>query len=298
MIAEGCSRLVLGTVQLGMDYGIANSSGCPNEAVALEIVRAAWQGGVREFDTAQGYGESEAVLGRVFAKLGISADVSVVTKPDKVLDYFDEQAVFASLRGSCDRLGARRLGAVLLHSESFLDSWDDLIRDKFESLRVQGIVERVGISVYSPESALLALRTPGIDVVQIPYNALDRRFENAGVFDEAKQQGKVLYLRSIYLQGLLLMNPNRLPANVVHAKAVLAEFQAFAVKLGLTPLSLALAFVRDAHPGSKVIFGAETPEQVAESLRLWSVEVPSDLVETVQTRFGDVSENVLNPSSW
>ena len=298
MPAASPKRLVLGTVQLGMDYGVANATGRPDAATALEIVREAWQGGVREFDTAQGYGESEAVLGGIFAELGIAEEARVATKPDKSLDYGDLEALAEAVRNSARRMGVPRLQTVLLHSETFLDAWDLGLSGRFSALRDQGLLERTGISVYSPQAALRALATDGLDAVQIPCNALDRRFERAGVFLEAEERGKTLYVRSVYLQGLLLMNPDQLPGRVAHAKNVVARFQALAQRLGLSPAGLALAYVREAHAGVRVLFGAETPAQVRENLALWAATSPQGLVEEVRAVFDDVSETILNPAQW
>ena len=81
MVSDSCSEpFVLGTAQLGFDYGVVNRAGKPEFESACEIVSAAWQGGVRQFDTAQGYGESEAVLGRIFQELHIEGSVKIHTK--------------------------------------------------------------------------------------------------------------------------------------------------------------------------------------------------------------------------
>lgn len=183
------NRLVLGTAQLGFAYGIANTAGQPNQPLATEIVGAALDGGIIEFDTAQGYGDSEKVLGASFEELGCANYVEVVSKVGTEL--LSNSVVLAdSINCSLERLKINSLQSLLLHQEDSLRMWDKGLRETVYSCLNQGLIRSVGISVYDPEIALRALGTDGIDLVQIPSNLFDRRFERAGVFDFAQKLGK------------------------------------------------------------------------------------------------------------
>ena len=292
------ARLVLGTAQLGMDYGIANRSGRPDEARALDLVRAAWRGGVRAFDTARDYGDAETVLGRCLTAMGVSAQARVVTKPDPGLDISLPGALEQSVRQSLDRLGVPRLHGLLLHRETLLDHWDAGLGESMRGLVRAGLVERIGVSVYAPAAALRALKADGLDLLQLPSGLLDRRFETAGVFEAAARRGVEVQVRSVFLQGLVFLDPDTLPPGMEHAREAVAGVARLAEETGLPRMALALAYVREALDPALVVFGAETPEQVRRNLEAWSVDAPAGLVERVRAAFPDVAETILNPVLW
>jgi len=292
------SQLVLGTAQLGMSYGVANKTGQPDMDTAESIVAAAWEGGIREFDTAQAYGESERVLGNVLGALKIIGDAKVITKLHPALDHKDPDTIRRALGESLARIGVSKLYGLMLHREASLDVWEMGLGQTLQECVDAGLVELLGISVYTPEKALRALETDGITLVQIPSNLLDRRFEEAGVFRKANRRGKAIYLRSIFLQGLLLMLPEELPESMQFVAPVLKRLIAFAEKVGLSVKQLALAYAQAIHPEAKVIFGSETVKQVRENLALWATSIPSDVIKEVRKEFRDISETILDPRFW
>jgi aryl-alcohol dehydrogenase-like predicted oxidoreductase len=281
-----------------MSYGVANKTGQPDMDTAESIVAAAWEGGIREFDTAQAYGESERVLGNVLGALKITGDVRVMTKLHPEIDHKDPHTLRRALGESLARIGVSKLYGLMLHREAFLDLWDMGLGQTLQEYVNKGFVELLGISVYTPEKALRALETDGIKIVQIPSNLLDRRFEEAGVFREANRRGKVIYLRSVFLQGLLLMLPEELPESMQFAAPILKRLIGFATKVGLSVKQLALAYAQAMHAEAKVIFGSETVKQLRENLALWATSIPSDVVKEVREEFRDISETILDPRFW
>ncbi|NTW43221.1 MAG: aldo/keto reductase, partial [Anaerolineaceae bacterium] len=165
--------LVLGTAQLGLNYGIANKTGQPDRQLANAIIQEAWENGIQEFDTAQGYGESEQVLGAALRRLNISDKVKVITKFHPMLDHLDpgimEDAVVASLK----RIGVPKLHGIMLHREEMLALWHRGLSEIVTGFVAKGIVRKIGISVYSPDKAIEAINTEGINMVQVPTNVLD-----------------------------------------------------------------------------------------------------------------------------
>ena len=292
------SRLVLGTAQFGMRYGIANKIGQPDFLSVQSIVAEVWESGVREFDTAQAYGESERVLGKVLRSLGIAREAKVISKLHPAIDHQDSNALNLALQQTLARLGLAKLYGLMLHTEDLLDLWETGLKDTLDKFIEQGLVERIGVSVYSPQKAARALRTNGISLVQLPSNLLDRRFEKAGVFHEAKSFGKEIYVRSVFLQGLLLMSDSDLPASMRFANTVAKRLINFANETGFSLKQLALGYVRSAYPEQKVLLGCETLEQVRENLEIWSKETPRDIVDRVRREFQDIPEKILNPSLW
>ncbi|MBI4143088.1 aldo/keto reductase, partial [Candidatus Uhrbacteria bacterium] len=259
-------ELILGTAQLGQAYGIANRAGQPDVTTARMIVTTAWEYGIRTFDTAPEYGDAEARLGDAFAAIGIVRDARVVTKLASDIDLDDLDAVVGNVERSRTRLGIPRFDGLLVR-RTLLPQWNT-VRRALESLRDQGIVERVGISVYTPEEALQALALDDVTFIQVPTNILDRRFLMAGVFDRAQAFGKRIVVRSIFLQGLLTMRPEE-ATPIAGAHEALHSIRRVSEKLGVSPLALALAYVRERCPDADVLIGAETPQQVSELAALW-----------------------------
>jgi len=292
------SRLVLGTAQLGMNYGIANTNGQPDYPTARDIVHECWENGICEFDTAQAYGHSERILGKVLNELGISAKANIVTKLDPAIDHSDRVALNDALFSSLDNLGVKSLQGLMLHNEDLLDLWEKGLGRTLLDMVDSGLVKRLGVTVYSPEKAVQALKTEDISMVQIPTNMFDRRFEKSGVFDLAAEKQKTVYVRSVFLQGLLLMSPNSLPAHMQFAAPVLNRLGDFSRHVGKSIHELCIGYIKHLFTVSRPVLGAETVSQVKENLKLWGTVWPGRLVRKIQREFGDIDEVILNPSLW
>ena len=295
---ESSSRLVLGTAQLGIDYGIANIIGKPDYFQAKSIIQKAWEKGIREYDTAQGYGESEKVLGNALRSLGISSEVRVITKLDPNIEHLDKAALEQAVRGSLTHLNIPILYGLMLHREEYLELWQKGLGEILQDFVLKGLTEHVGVSIYSPEKAMFALETEGISIVQIPSNILDRRFERAGVFEKAERKRKQIYVRSVFLQGLAVMRIEELPRHMEFAASVLRRIDSLCNDAGLTRQALSLGYVKEAYPNAKIIFGAESHEQVEENMVYWNESLPVDMVDRVKETFDNVEERILNPVFW
>lgn len=292
------SRLVLGTVQLGIPYGIANKTGQPDQTTAQAIVQKAWENGIREFDAAQGYGDSEYVLGSALTALGIVSEARVITKFAPYLNHHDKSAMSKALDESLKRLRVPNLYGIMLHREEQLDLWHKGIGEVLLSFVQDGRVEKIGVSVYSPDRALQALETDGIEMLQVPSNLLDNRFLDAGVFRLADEKGKHIYIRSIFLQGLILMDLDELPGRMEFARPILERLVSISKKFGMTRQEIALGYLKAKVPNACIIFGAETPEQVEENVASWRKTFPGSLVAHLQEIFISVDERILNPVLW
>ncbi len=293
------ARLVLGTAQLGMAYGVANTSGRPDAQASAALVRAAWDHGIRYFDTAQHYGASEAVLGACLDAMPDPQEARVVTKLAPTRDFATPEAVAAAVRESRQRLGLERLEGVMLHAESRLDAWDRVFAPGFATLAASGEIVSSGVSLYAPRRALEALDRPGCSIIQIPANVLDRRFEREGVFAKAARRGARVFVRSVFLQGLLLMEPAALPPGLAAAAGFLDRYRGLCRRFGLSPRTLALAYARERYPEACILFGAETPAQVLQNVADWNHVLPHGAMTAVEAAFAEEApEEVVNPSLW
>ena len=224
-----------------MPYGIANKTGQPDFETAVSIIKTAWEYGIREFDTAQAYGESEAVLGRAFLSLGISNDVRIITKLDPKLEPQQRQKIKRAVDRSLERLQIPCLYGIMLHREEWLDNLNHGLEKTLQALVLDGTIQHLGVSLYTPAKAVQALESDIFDMIQVPANILDRRFADAGVFNLANEKRKQVYIRSVFLQGLLLMKPEDLSARMAFAKPTLSKIDNLCAQYKYTRQEIALA---------------------------------------------------------
>ena len=289
------SKLVLGTAQFGYDYGIANQVGKPPYQAVLQILERAFEGGVNALDTAALYGDSEVVLGRALNDLGLRERAFVITKfpwvhqsGDEHPDRFLEKGIVRALRN----LGLERLPLCLFHR------YDDLpYLDAALALKEKGYVEHVGISVYEPEQALEALSLDGIEALQVPTNILDRRFLECEIPVRAQRRGISVFVRSVYLQGVLGLSDGDLPDFLQDLHPVRRRLARIAGGQGLA--SLALRYVASLPGVLGVLTGLETLAQLEDNLAwLGRGELSRETMEEIDRAVVDVPRRLLDMRKW
>jgi aryl-alcohol dehydrogenase-like predicted oxidoreductase len=293
------SRLMLGTVQFGLPYGVANRSGMPSFDEVCAILTCAHAHGVTCLDTAAAYGSSEEVLGRALVASGLAAAMTVVTKVralgDEPLTAREaaakvEESVVTSLRW----LRLERLPLCLMHREEDYRHFDALL-----ALQARGLVERVGVSVYMPAAMARILDDGVAEAVQLPASLLDQRFQRQGLLRLAQEQGVAVFARSVYLQGLLLMpEPELLPefAAVAETRRTLEQL---AEEAGITLAELAVRYLLSLEGITSVLTGVETQAQMEENAAL-AARGPLDaaLVAHINHLGPDFPDDVLLPYRW
>ncbi|WP_276512329.1 aldo/keto reductase [Desulfovibrio subterraneus] len=290
--------MVLGTAQLGMPYGVANSLGRPDQDMARRIVRQAWENGVTFFDTAQAYADSELVLGDALHCIGAEARANVITKLHPRFFRESPSLILAELSRSLQRCQVKSFYGVMLHDESGCDLLACGLGEALAEARNSGMARSIGVSVYTPRRAIEALKNKLITQIQLPANIVDRRFSKQYVFEMAEEQGKQVFIRGALLQGVLCLNPDQLPQRVQHAATMLEEYIEFCRRHGLAPAAAALTYLKNKFSSAFVLFGAETEEQVVQNIGYWKTAVPSGFMEEADLLFKEQDELVLNPSNW
>ena len=290
-------RLALGTAQLGMPYGIANRNGRPSEETATGIIETACLEGIRLFDTASSYGESEAVLGRCFQKIRTGPEPLIITKLDP--DLNEARPILESIYRSLNRLKQPILWGLLLHREEMLDSWDELFRPVLQEARSLGLVLSFGVSVYSPERALQALECKDLDIIQLPANVFDRRMSRSGIFTRARDQGIKIFIRSVYLQGLALMKPFERPGQMSFAKTALDTLDSFCLERDLEKRAFLLHYLLLRYPEAVILFGAENGEQVKQNCSIAKQDLVSEEICNQWDQLWPLdNERLVNPTLW
>jgi len=202
-------RLALGSAQFGLAYGVSNQNGQVSRDEVREIIAQARRASVDTIDTAIAYGDSEACLGEA----GVT-DFKIVTKLPPLPEGTDDvgQWVTTLMNGSLERLRVPHIHGLMLHrADQLLGPQGKALAAALKQVQREGMVAKVGISVYDPEQ--LAVITPFFspDIVQAPLNLLDRRLETSGWLQRLHEAGAEVHARSAFLQGLLLMDPAAMP---------------------------------------------------------------------------------------
>lgn len=264
------SPMTLGTVQLGMNYGIANDAGKPDEEKSFSILRTALEGGVTALDTARAYGDSELVIGR-FLKQWQGKMPAIVTKIPKLQgDSPKELEKFAteSVEQSLERLGVNKVDAVMLHGAKDPILHGKACADAVKALLDHGYTDRVGVSIYTAEDIEGMLPYDIFSVTQVPMSIFDQQLIAGGSIDKLKQRDYTVFVRSVFLQGLFFLDPEKVtdPILVEHAVPKIRLLQKIAADLGMSVAQLAIAFMRDCAGVTSLVLGADTPEQVKANI--------------------------------
>jgi aryl-alcohol dehydrogenase-like predicted oxidoreductase len=256
------NKLIIGTVQFGMAYGVANRNGQVQREEARAILSRIREAGVQTLDTAIVYGESEKVLGEV----GVG-DWRVISKlpPLPANESSIQKWVQSSVEGSLARLKMSRLHGLLFHNPDDLQGMHGLALYKaVQLLKEQGLVKKIGISIYSPDELPSLCEKFHFDIVQAPFNVLDRRIVTSGWAQKLKAMGTEIHVRSVFLQGLLLMNQR--PAAFAKWATLWQDWDQWLEKTSVSALKASLNFALQEPAIDHVVIGVESESQLSEIL--------------------------------
>jgi aryl-alcohol dehydrogenase-like predicted oxidoreductase len=252
-------KILIGTASFGQSYGIANSSN-PDAIECRGILQFAEKAGFHGVDTAADYLHAESIIGN-----HQSQALKVFTKLSRKVNLADPNDVFGSFQASLATLHRKEVRGVMPHSvENFLSSGADFVRS-METLKERGKISRWGLSLYAPEELTLALKIAKPDFVQVPLNYLDRRFQAGSFLDQVSTHGIELHVRSIFLQGALLMANEALPIQLEGIRIHLSELQDLARESGNSVYGFLLAFALNSPAVQLGIIGINDQRQI-ESL--------------------------------
>lgn len=287
------NRIVLGTVQFGLRYGIANSGGQVTGQEARRILSSAWEAGIRTLDTAVLYGGSEAQLGAVGVR-----DWQIITKLPAMPDGVSSAAEWmrCEVTASLSRLGVDTLDGLLLHRPAqLLDAQGQALYSALVGLREAGRVSRIGISVYGPHELDALPPSMRFDIVQAPWNVLDQRMTRSGWAAQLEASGCEFHARSIFLQGLLLMSPGARPAHFSRWNTLLGAWDDWLARHDLSPLQACLQQALAAPGVARIVVGVDSAAQLAQI-----VSAASQARHAPVLPAGMFTEDpaLLNPAMW
>jgi len=285
------NRLALGTAQFGMPYGMTNRGGRPGQKTVKAVLQQAKAAGMDTLDTAIDYGDCETVLGRA----GIN-DWRVITKlpavPDDVTDVVEwtEQNVDQSMR----RLQVDCLHGLLLHRPGqLMTSRGAKVYQVLEDLKCRGLVHAIGVSIYEPQELDTLSSHYHFDLVQTPLNIFNQQLLQSGWLHKLKPAGTEIHVRSVFLQGLLLLTPDELPEQFGRWRSLWDRWYAWLGETGLTPLQACLRFVLSQKEIDRVIVGIENRQQLRQI-----VDAAEDSLPGIPADMHCNDPDLTNPTRW
>lgn len=280
-------KLAIGTAQFGMPYGISNKNGQTPQLEVKKILDMAFASGIDTLDTAAAYGDSEVTLGRV----GV-AGWRVISKIPPMPVGSGSEWAFNQIRGSLSNLRVNEITGILLHAPKQLLSpgGAEIIRglEKAKSLE---LVRKIGFSIYSPDClpGLLGAFKP--DIVQLPLNILDQRAINTGWISKMIELDIEIHVRSIFMQGLLLMSPDQRPVYFHKWDELFQEWDSVIAEKDV--FEACFSFIKSVKGISRVVVGVESQAQLRQLLSAWNRAMPM-----TAPQFSCEDEALVCPSNW
>jgi len=288
------SKLCLGTVQFGLNYGIANTKGKPSQQMVNDIIDYVCAEEINCFDTAQAYGNSQVVLG---VSLNEKKNNFIISKLKSEL--FKSNAI-EEVKKSLKDLNAESLFALLLHDSKLLATWNAKDSLMVEQLICSKKIKYFGVSIYTQEDFDLAIENDNISFIQIPFNLFDQRAIEHNWFIRAKQKNKLIFIRSIFLQGLLLMGKNTIPQKLASIHQYIDKLERLCFEYGLTRSQLSLSFVDTIAKDSLLLFGCDNLDQAQQNVKNFNnlQYLDNKILETLISEFKHIDEKLYNPTLW
>jgi aryl-alcohol dehydrogenase-like predicted oxidoreductase len=282
------SKIVLGTVQFGLKYGINNQFGVPNDNEITSIFNEAYKSGISILDSASSYGDAEIKISKLS-----KVSFEIISKFPQISS---EDVFFDILFNSLNNLKIDYLHGFLAHNANSIIE-NPSIWKYLEKAKNKKYVKKIGYSLYTIEQLekLLELNFYP-DIVQLPYSLLDRKFEQ--YFSFLREKSVEIHVRSVFLQGLYFRQTNNLPANLVKLTKPLNQIDELCEKYKLNKAALALNFAVQNKSIDKVVIGVDKLVQLKENIdmvNIWNYndnifdEIKSIIVENPE---------LLNPNNW
>ena len=302
---EHISKITLGTAQLGYPYGIANQIGEISPINATEILRHSINMKINSFDTAPNYGKSEEVIGN-FIQNSKKDFMRITTKIPKIvlgnegkINSSVHNFINQSIKNSSKKLQIKKIPICLLHNPEDMKLFRDDISSSFNKLKKENRIELSGVSVYTIEHVKEFLNQNEFDVIQIPINIFNSKIINSGLLSELKKSNKIIFARSIYLQGLFFLNPKEIPTHLEKVKLKLESLYEISKEYGRSIEDIAFSFIRVISEIDSMIIGVESLNQLKNNIKLLNSPALNDkLVNKIYREFNNISEEIVNPSLW
>ena len=286
-------KLGLGTVQWGLPYGLNNINGITSPDIVASLLREARNYGIDILDTASQYGRSEGVLG-----CNPLEKFKIVTKTPSFKCSYISDVEIKHLKDAFEHsrklLSGQKIYALLVHrAENILISEGQRLITEMRRLQDSGLVEKIGVSVYDSTQVDLILKKFKPDVIQLPLSILDQRMHLSGHLEQLKNLGVEIHVRSVFMQGLLLMPLKNIPLFFEPIRPLLTRWHVAAHEQGLTPSQAAIAFVKNLPFVDTVLIGLDNLTQFHSCVKDFSLNAAFD-----SDGLACSDPTFINPSLW
>lgn len=283
------TKLVLGTAQFGTNYGATNIVGHLADEEVRRIFKVALQNGIDSLDTAQAYGDAESRIGELS---GSSKQFNVISKFSTSALPPEKESLYLATK---IRLKSQRLSALLFHNATDLfGQFGNLSLEILREARRNNEISKIGVSIYTLNDLKKTLDVfPDLDLVQLPANILDLKLLSSPEISALRDKGVEIHVRSIYLQGLLLRDPEKLETWQSPIKFALKELNLYCNENNISLMQLAISAIKF-HPNtSSVVVGVTGHRELSETIASWK-----SCEETVTPLLTEVSSIFLDPRNW
>jgi aryl-alcohol dehydrogenase-like predicted oxidoreductase len=285
------SRIILGTANFGNRYGVANKGKLLSKGESELILNWAQKNGINHFDSALSYGDSSEILR---SHIDHSYEPEIDTKLDEKTCQ-SGKLIVETVKSILHNLGVPQLSVLYLHREELLQGplASEISLGLKEVLKL-GFAKKIGVSVYS-ESAVLSCKEalPELSVFQVPENICDRRLASSQAVKNMALDGNSFMVRSIFLQGLLLMKPNLIPEHLRSSSTSIQELITFARNNSITVMELCLAYAKSISWANGIVVGVAALDQLIEIQKSSSL-----LPERWETSISTLPVEILDPRKW
>lgn len=291
-------KIGIGTAQLGMRYGIANKSSKITLNNFEKILNYSLKKKILLIDTANAYGNSENKIGRLFSKNKKFKKFKVITKING-LRKFNNKNIYSKtlelINLSINKINVKNLEGVLLHDINDLkSSKSERIIEALNKIKKKGLIKKLGISAYDINDVIKYINKFNFDFIQFPLNIFDQRILDNQILKKLKDKKVEIHIRSIFLQGLLLIPENNLPNNF-KKNIYLKKWYKFLFKHRISALEACADFIKSNKVYSKAIIGFDNSKQFFDFLKYFCNKKKLNL------SYKDLSVNnlkIINPSKW
>lgn len=299
------SKLSLGTVALGIDYGIFKHQVKPKSQESFKILSHALKYGINTLDTARTYGEAESLIGEHFTQ-DEKKNLTIITKfkiskAGIINKDIARKEALESLRTSLLHLKLDKIPICLFHMDPdlMINQVLEILPELFIELKNEGLIDHAGISVYWPEDIESCLEHSIIEAIQAPINIFDQRLLNANVLTKIKLKNRLFFARSVFMKGLLLMDPASLKGNLVKAIPFIKRLHELAELSKISVAQLIFSYVRDLNGVTSIVFGVEKTEQIEQNIQLYhGPALTKELRELIDISFKNIPEEIITPKYW
>ena len=286
------TKLVLGSVQFGMNYGISNQKGKTNFSEVKEILNFAKKSKINLIDTAIAYGDSEEILGKTgINNFNFISKLPKIPKNCRDVDYWVQDNIEASLI----KLRVQNLYGLLIHdTKDLTGTFGKKLANSIQKIRSNGLIKKTGISIYDTSEIEIALKILKLDLVQAPLNIIDRRLEISGILSKLKSLKVEVHTRSTFLQGLLLLPQEKIPFQFNRWSNIWDQWFLELKKKNLDPIEVCLSYPMSLPEVDRIVIGVNNLDQLKKLIKLSKSKILNH-----DFSFMISNDNLLiNPTNW